>query len=259
MQVLNAECCVSFNPKNKNHADLWGVSWRGQVGEMAADLRDAPVQAAKLALQIGSAVADGVSFVTEIGEQWTLVGPILTTLKVIRKKVETVKSNREELKALQERCTYITACVVVKCRRVSSKIEVEPLEACVKAIKKLVEDCIRRQESRCAYLCFFAKANTDKNDIEGLKERLKNVEADLSLAGIATVEEKVDSLKIFLVSCLGRSRALPRRTATAPMPQLGRLKCPCLFTIFHSSTAGYRLESSDELPATVADGHTMFC
>ena len=73
---------------------------------------DAAIEAAKLALKMGSAAAD-VALMAELGEELPLLQPALATLALIRQKVETVQSIPEDSAALHEWCTYLTACVIV--------------------------------------------------------------------------------------------------------------------------------------------------
>ncbi|CAM9378410.1 unnamed protein product, partial [Hapterophycus canaliculatus] len=155
---------------------------------MASDTSDAAAEAAKLAWKIGSAAADVVSFMTELGDELPLLQPVLGTLAIIREKVETVQSILEESPALGERCIYLTACVVVKCRRVSSEFDVAPLDDCLREVATFVERCGRRgRVSRVL------KASHDKAEIGRLNARLDRLTNDLGLAGIATVEQKVDT------------------------------------------------------------------
>lgn len=81
---------------------------------MAMELSKVAAEAANLALKMGSAAVDVVSFLAELGEELPVISPVLKTLTTVREKVETVKSNQAELAALEERCSYITACVIVK-------------------------------------------------------------------------------------------------------------------------------------------------
>lgn len=149
---------------------------------MSADLGDAPTEAKKLALMIGSAAADAMLFLADLGEEFPLLQPVLKALKGIREKVETARSNPEELAALHERCTFITACFIVKCRHNSSDLDVVPLEKCVKEVGNVVERCSRRST-----VSRILKASSDKGEILRLQKRLGDLEGDLSLAGIATL------------------------------------------------------------------------
>ena len=159
---------------------------------------DAGAQAANLALRMGSDSADAMSFAAELGEELPFVGPVLKTLKAIRGKLETVKSNRAGLTALEVRCRYVTACVVVKCGQTpGSEMDVTPLEDCVEAVGELVKRCTGRgRVSRVL------KASSDKDDIAGLNARIDSVAGDLSLAGVAILEGKTDVLTAMLVRIL---------------------------------------------------------
>lgn len=158
---------------------------------MASDVSDAAVEAAKLAWKLGSAAADVVTFMTESSDELPLLQPALGTLAIIREKVETVQSIPEECAALGERCTYLTACVIVKCRRVSAGFDVAPLDDCLREVAKFVERCGRRgRVSRVL------KASHDKAEIARFNASLDRLAGDLGLAGIATVEQKVDTILV---------------------------------------------------------------
>ncbi|CAM9897766.1 unnamed protein product [Ectocarpus fasciculatus] len=144
-----------------------------------------------------------MSCAVDLGEELPVVKPVFITLKAIRTTIETVKNNREELAALEERCTYITACFVVKCRlNESSEVDVAPLKDCVEAAKKFAERCSRRGK-----VSRVLKASSDKSEIAGLNSRVDRLTADLGLAGIAILEGKVDEMKTTLVIIL---ESLPR-------------------------------------------------
>lgn len=166
---------------------------------MAAAFSDAAAEAANLALKIGSDATDAISFLAELGEELPFISPVLKTLKAIREKVETVNNNREGLGALTERCTYVTACVIVKCKRnPHSGMDITPLEDCVEAAGEFVERCRRRGK-----VSGVLKASSEKEELAGLHARVDRVAGDLGLSGIAIVEGKADGLKAMLVSVVG--------------------------------------------------------
>lgn len=156
---------------------------------MAAAL-DAVFHAANLALRMGWATADAATVIADVGEGLPWVGGVLTTVRTIRDKVETATSNKIELDSLQERCTYMIACVIVKCQRCSSEIDVNPLIQCVRQVDRVVERCGRRGR-----FTRFIRSKEDKDEITELHHRLGNLTTDLSLSGIVAVEGKVDNLK----------------------------------------------------------------
>lgn len=173
---------------------------------MVADFSDARAAATYLASRIGSDAVDAILLVANLAEELPFIKPVLGTLKAIHERVEDVKGNREELKALEQRCTYITACVVVKSsQNSSSAMNVAPLKECVEAVNAVVLRCSRQGWCR---RCL--KVSSDKDEIAGLKERLRDLEADVSLVKMVmveekmvTVEEKVDDTKAIVVSlCL---------------------------------------------------------
>lgn len=163
---------------------------------MADGFGGATTEAGYLALRIGSNTADAILFVAELGEELPFIGPVLNTLKAIRQKVETVRSSPDDLRALKERCTYITACVVVKSRRNdSSEMDVTPLEDCVGAVWKFVERCSRRGK-----ISRVLKASSDKDKITELNARVDRLTGDLGLTGIASMQGKADNMANMLVS-----------------------------------------------------------
>lgn len=166
---------------------------------MGGKLREAAIEAGRLALTIGSAsskTSDAASFVADLGDKFPVIGPTFEILNSIREKVSRVKCNREELAALHERCTYVTACTIVKCQRSEplAVLDVAPLEECVKAVEKFAERCRRRKK-----LTTVLKAARDRSEIASLHWRIVDLAADMGLVGIVAVEEKVDNLRGLLV------------------------------------------------------------
>ncbi|CAN0397289.1 unnamed protein product [Pylaiella littoralis] len=165
---------------------------------MATDMSDAAAEAARVALTMGSTVVDVVSFMGDLGEELPVIKPVLKTLKFIREKVETVKKNREDLRSLEGRCTYLAACVIVKCRQQpSSGMDVTPLVDCVEDARKFVERCGSRRHQ----VSNFMKASSDVGEIAGLNARVDRLTGDLRLAGVAVLNAKADDMKAMLVSC----------------------------------------------------------
>lgn len=158
----------------------------------AVDPDDAAAEAGKLAVKIGSATVDAVSFMAELGEELPWLGSALKTLRITREKIADVRSVPEEVQALCERCTYLTACVAVKFRRnPSSEVDVTPLEDCVENVKGFVDRYSQRRKASRLF-----KASSDKTEIARMNARLDRLTANLSLVGIATVEQKVDAIMV---------------------------------------------------------------
>lgn len=168
---------------------------------MAMELGGVGDSAANLALKMGSTAGDAITFMAELGEKFPFIGPVLGTIKAIREKVETVNRNREELAALEQRCTYITACVIEKHSRskATSEVDVTPLRACIEAVDAFVVVCGR--SNRRGPFRRIAKASDDKNAISGLNARVDRLTGDLGLSAIVITENKVDKVKEMLVSC----------------------------------------------------------
>lgn len=171
------------------------------VEDMAFDLEEGAAEAATLALQIGSATADAISLVAELGQELPVISPVLKTLAAIRAKVESVKSNRDELKALNERCAYITARVILKCKRSpTSGMDVAPLADCVGGVEKFVGRCSRRGR-----ISRVLKASSDREEIAKLNARVDQLSGDLGLAGIATLVSfslDLPELRVSLAVCV---------------------------------------------------------
>lgn len=163
---------------------------------MGADF-DPAAEAAGVALKMGSAALGAVSFMTDLGEELPLLQPVLKTLTVIREKVEMVKKNQEEFKRLDDRCTYIMACVIVKCRQnPNSEMDIAPLVDCVEAAQDFVQRCSRRGHRSRVF-----KASSDKDEIAGLNARVDRLRGDLNLGGIAAIHKNTDDMMAMLVSC----------------------------------------------------------
>lgn len=162
-----------------------------------ADLADPSAEGASLALQMGSAAVDVVLFMADLGEELPVIKPVLSTLRAIREATENVRNNQEELAALQQRCTYITACFIAKCRRnASSEMDLTPVEDCVEAVRIFAVRCSRRGK-----VWKVLKAADDKDNIVALNSRIDRVTGDLALAGMATLEGRADDMRAILVRC----------------------------------------------------------
>ena len=112
----------------------------------AFDMHAAAREAVNLAVRIGSATVDLASVVADLGEELPVASTVLKTLKAIHSKVETIKSNKEEIITLKKRCDYITACVIIKHKRFPSfATDIAPLEQCLLDVEQLVERCSRRR------------------------------------------------------------------------------------------------------------------
>ena len=163
---------------------------------MAAEISGAAADAARLALKIGLTAADAVSFVADLGEELPVIKPVLQTLKAVREKMETVRSNREQLIALHERCTYITACFIEKCRGDSSELDVAPLERHVQEMEQFVLRCQHRRR-----VARWLKASKVKDEIARLNASADSLKSDMGLEGIAILVGKVNEIQAHLVRC----------------------------------------------------------
>ena len=182
---------------------------------MASELSGVTREVAALALRMRSAAKDASTFLADLGEELPVIKPVLLTLKAIHEKVETVKDNREELAALEERCNDVTACFVIRSRgsRGSSPslemVDVRALEDCVEVARRFIERCGGRgRVSRVM------KASSDKNELAGLNARIDRLIRDLGLRGIAAILVELDQLKAMLVSesrCARQGLVLLRR------------------------------------------------
>lgn len=208
------------------------------AAKMASGLSTAAAEAAKLALRIGSSTAESIMFVVDLGEELPFIKPVLSTLQAIREKMQTVKDNEEALQAVEERCTYLAACVVVKFRRnPSSEIDVSPLQDCVESVGKLVNRCCQQG---CCRRCM--RASSDKDEIARLDARVTHLVCDLGLAGIATLEGKTDEIKEMLVRFLAEEKTSPhplahyrsetRTTTAVPSTTFGTMQWRYLTRLF---------------------------
>lgn len=163
---------------------------------MATSQSSVAVKAAGLTLRIVSTAADAVCFMADIGEELPVVKPVLSSLKSIREKVDTVRSNREELIVLHERCAYITACFIEKCRMASSELDVAPLERHVQEMESFVFRCQRRRG-----MTRWLKASETKDEIAKLNADVDRLKRDMGLEGIAILMGKIHEIQTRLVRC----------------------------------------------------------
>ncbi|CAM9514954.1 unnamed protein product [Ectocarpus sp. 8 AP-2014] len=172
---------------------------------MATTLSDAAVEAANLALKMGSTAVGMISFIEGFGGELPVVGTVLKTLTAMRETVETVQQNRDELAALEKRCTYMTACVIVKFRQIpqpGSGPGVTPLKDCVVAAEKFAERCKKRR-----MIWKIVKTFSVKDELAALNARIDRLVGDLGLAGIATVLGEVADLKGMLEQMVSNQAA----------------------------------------------------
>lgn len=135
---------------------------------------------------MGPAATNAIEVMAELGEELPFLNPVLGTIKGIREIVESVQRHQDELAALEERCTYFTACVIEKHRLMPTlEKDVTPLKNCVDAVEAFVKLCGRGDR-----LGSLVKACNDKNEIAGLHARIDRLAGDLQLAGIVPLEEK---------------------------------------------------------------------
>ncbi|CBJ27327.1 conserved unknown protein [Ectocarpus siliculosus] len=181
---------------------------------MVTTLSDAAVEAANLALKMGSTAVDMISFVHRgDGGELPVVGTVLKTLTAMRETVETVQQNRDELAALEKRCTYMTASVIVKFRQIpqpGSGLDVTPLKDCVVVAEKFAERCKKRRMR-----WEIVKAFSVKDELATLNARIDRLVGDLGLAGIATVLGEVADLKGMMLEQMVSDQAAAQKELLA--------------------------------------------
>lgn len=119
---------------------------------------------------------------------------MLVILNKIRVMVDTAKHNKKELVVLQERCTYVTACIITKCKQCPSQVDVKSL---IDRVEEIVEEIVeeaRRLIDRCGQRGLIwrgVKAKDDEVDIAELHRRIGDLTADTRLVDIVAVTENV--------------------------------------------------------------------
>lgn len=150
---------------------------------------------ARLFLEIGPTAVGVASLVADCGENVPYVSFALNTLQAIHTKIETVRSNKEELSFLAWRCDLLMGTFMVKMRGSSSGNELERhMKQCFKEVHQLVD---RGSERR--WCCSFLKATRDKDNINSLRERIGVLAGDLGLLNTYSIIDKLDELKNTLV------------------------------------------------------------
>lgn len=151
-------------------------------------------EAVRLALDLGSAALDVASLVAECAEELPYADVVLKTLRAINDKAEQVRSNKEGILKLKERCAYVTACLFIKNKTTTTDVDLEPLKDLLRDAEKLVERCGSR-----GCVGRILKATRDKNGIEELHRRLDKQIQGVTLALQAATLEVVQKLKDHMV------------------------------------------------------------
>ena len=137
-------------------------------------------------LDIGSAAIDVAMLTAEVGREVPIASAVLQAFIAIHDKVEMVRANKEDLKALRDRCRYLTACVVEECRRRPIALDVTPLDDILRETADVIKRCGGRKG-----MMRMLRATRDKNEIQNLNIRLNQVGIDMGLA--ATIGTLVSS------------------------------------------------------------------
>ena len=140
---------------------------------------DEIMDATKQILNIGSAAIDVAVLVAEVGKEVPIASAVLQAFIAVHSIIETVRTNKEELADLRDRCSYLTACVIEKCRRPSTVMNLKPLEDCLGETAKVVKRCGERNR-----VTRILKAGNDRCDIEKMNVRMDRLVIDMGLSGI---------------------------------------------------------------------------
>lgn len=152
------------------------------------DVRAPTEEAVRLAAKtIVEGLATGI---IEVGEATPIVAPIFVALKIVKEMFDDVHRCKEHLEELHHRCIVITTYVIVKCNSKGSKIDVTPLEGCVKTLMGLALQCsVQGMFSR------LVKYRRDKDQIERLRGRVEGLVQIMGLAGVVRVSEQVEGVR----------------------------------------------------------------
>lgn len=166
------------------------------------DLRDTAAKAATLALALGAATPGAASLSADLGKKYPSIAPVLGTLKATRQHLAGVRARREELEALTQQCTYVTACVITRhqlsgASRQSDAADIDAtsLLDCVEAIHRFVE-----RRGRRGKLSRVLKASGDKSGIAELSRLVRELPRDMGLEGIVAVFKGV-LVRLHLTVC----------------------------------------------------------
>ncbi|CAN0446052.1 unnamed protein product, partial [Ascophyllum nodosum] len=92
-------------------------------------------------LKIGSSAIDMAMLVAEVGWEVPIASAVLQAFLAVHDTVEKVNANNDELKALRNRCRYLTASVLETCGGRPTALDLKPLEGCLLDAAKVVEKC----------------------------------------------------------------------------------------------------------------------
>ena len=129
-------------------------------------------------LKIGSSAIDVAMLVAEVGREVPIASAVLQAFLAVHDTVEKVNANNDELKALRDRCRYLTASVVETCGRCSTGLNLKPLEDCLLDAAKVVEKCGGRNR-----VMKVVKATKDMGKVDNINTRLDRLVNDMGLSG----------------------------------------------------------------------------
>ena len=128
-------------------------------------------------LKIGSSVIDVAMLVAEVGREVPIASAVLQAFLAVHDKVEKVNANNDELKALRDRCRYLTASVVETCGGRPTALDLKPLEGCLLDAANVVEKCGGRRR-----VMKYVRATKDKGEIDNINTRLDRLVNDMGLS-----------------------------------------------------------------------------
>ena len=88
-----------------------------------------------------------------------------------------MNANNDELKALRDRCRYLTASVVETCGGRPTALDLKPLEGCLLDAANVVEKCGGRRR-----VMKYVRATKDKGEIDNINTRLDRLVNDMGLS-----------------------------------------------------------------------------
>lgn len=133
----------------------------------SARFQDNLIDATKQILNIGLTAIDVAVLVAVVGREVPIASAVLEAFIAVHNMVEMVRTNKEDLVALRDRCSYLTACVIEKCRRPSTALNLKPLEECLHETTKVIKRCGGRNR-----VIRVLKASSDRCEIEKMNTRM---------------------------------------------------------------------------------------
>ena len=123
-----------------------------------------------------------IAVVAEVGREVPNASAVLDAFLTVHNMVGMVHANKRDLEALGNRCSYLVACAIEKCRQRADGINLAPLECCFRDTAEVMNRCGGR-----GCVAKALKAVSDKGEIEAMNLRMDRLLYEMGLSGTKAI------------------------------------------------------------------------